>query len=88
MSPQPPPHEFSQEFVMLPVAACDFILQALRETTQALSKTHRLRATSHILVEEGIRLTPANSFEINHLDHVLLMNLAERMLAHSGRINR
>lgn len=46
---------------------------------------HRLRATSHILVAEGIRLTRANSFEIDHLDQVLLMNLVEKLLARAGQ---
>jgi hypothetical protein len=73
------PH--STQFVMLPVATRDFILQALRETTQALARTHRLRATAHILVEEGVKLTQANSFQIDNVDHVLLMNLVEKLLA-------
>jgi hypothetical protein len=70
----------STGYVMLPVATRDFILQALRSTTQQLSKTHRLRATSAIFVEEGVKLTKANSFEIDHRDHLLLMQLAEKML--------
>ena len=69
------------DYVMLPVATRDFILQALRETNQQLTKTHRLRATSAILVEEGVKLTKANSFTIDHRDHLLLMNLAEKLLA-------
>jgi hypothetical protein len=72
------------QYVKLPVAARDFILQAMREASQALSKTHRLRATSHILVEEGIKLTRANSFQIDNVDPVLLMNLAKRLLAREG----
>lgn len=68
-------------YVMLPVATRDFILEALRSTTEQLSKTHRLRATSAILVEEGVKLTKANSFQIDHRDHLLLMQLAEKMLS-------
>lgn len=68
-------------YVMLPVATRDFIVQALRSTTQQLSKTHRLRATSAIFIQEGVKLTKANSFEIDHRDHLLLMQLAEKMLA-------
>jgi hypothetical protein len=68
------------EYVMLPVATRDFIVQALRETGQQLSKTHCLRATAHILLEEGVTLTKANSFRIDHRDHLLLMSLAERLL--------
>ncbi len=75
-SPQP-----SQEFVMLPLATRDFILKALRDTSVALHRTHRLRATSHILVEEGVRLTDANSFQIDNVDQVLLMNLVAKLLA-------
>jgi hypothetical protein len=67
-------------YVMLPVATRDFILQALRSTTEELSKTHRLRATRAILVEEGVKLTKANSFQIDHRDHLLLMQLAQKML--------
>lgn len=68
------------DYVMLPVATRDFILQALRSTSQELSKTHCLRATSAILVEEGVKLTKANSFRIDHRDHLLIMQLAEKML--------
>jgi hypothetical protein len=78
------PHQ-PEEFVMLPRATRDFILQALRDASVALSRTHRLRATSHILVAEGIKLTRANSFEIDHLDQVLLMNLVEKLLAGAGQ---
>ena len=70
----------SPGYVMLPVATRDFILKALRSTTEELSKTHRLRATNAILVEEGVKLTKANSFQIDHRDHLLLMQLAEEML--------
>jgi hypothetical protein len=72
--------EHHQEFVMLPLATRDFIVTALRDASGALSRTHRLRATSHILVEEGVRLTPTNSFQIDNLDQVLLMNLVEKLL--------
>ena len=68
-------------YVMLPVAARDFILQAMRETTHQLTRTNRLRATTHILIEEGVRLTKANSFTIDHRDQLLLMRLAARLLA-------
>jgi hypothetical protein len=71
----------SAEFVVLPLATRDFILKALRDTSIALAKTHRLRATSHILLAEGVRLTDTNSFQIDHNDQVLLMNLVTRMLA-------
>ncbi|NKE64474.1 hypothetical protein RAMLITH_01455 [Ramlibacter sp. RBP-2] len=74
-----------EEFVMLPRATHDFILQALRDASVALSRTHRLRATSHILLADGIRLTRDNSFEIDHLDQVLLMNLVEKLLARAGQ---
>jgi hypothetical protein len=67
-------------YVMLPVATRDFILQALRSTSEELTKTHRMRATAAILVEEGVKLTKANSFTIDHRDHMLLMQLAEKML--------
>jgi len=77
MSPPDPP----QEFVVLPLATRDFILKALRDTSVALARTHRLRATSHILLAEGVRLTNTNSFQIDHNDQVLLMNLATRMLS-------
>lgn len=68
------------DYVMLPVATRDFILQALRSTTQHLSQTHCVRATYAIFTEEGLKLTKANSFRIDHRDHLLLMQLAERML--------
>ncbi|HUR90689.1 MAG TPA: hypothetical protein VMZ74_16510 [Ramlibacter sp.] len=72
------------DYVMLPVATRDFILKALRETNQQLSKTHRMRATPAILVEEGVKLTTANSFTIDHRDQLLLMRLAEKLLAPAG----
>lgn len=72
--------ETHQEFVMLPLATRDFILTALRDASVALSRTHRMRATSHILLEGGVRLTPANSIEIDNVDQLLLMNLVSKML--------
>jgi hypothetical protein len=80
----PPPRE-DQEFVMLPIATRDFILTALRDASVALSRTHRLRATSHILLEDGVRLTPKNSFQIDNLDQVLLMNLVQKLLTRAGQ---
>lgn len=77
------PEAPGEDYVVLPKASHDFILQALRETTQALSRHDRLRATRHILVEEGIRLTQANSFQIDHRDQLLLMNLAAGILRRS-----
>jgi hypothetical protein len=71
----------SPDYVMLPVATRDFILQALRSTSEQLSRTHRMRATPAILVEEGVKLTKANSFTIDHRDHMLLMQLAREMLS-------
>lgn len=68
-------------YVRVSVATRDFILQALRETNHQLSKTHRLRATAHILLEDGVKLTKANSFTIDHRDHLLLTSLAETLLA-------
>jgi hypothetical protein len=79
------PREPDQEFVMLPIATRDFILTALRDASVALSRTHRLRATSHILLEDGVRLTPTNSFQIDNLDQVLLMNLVQKLLARAGQ---
>jgi hypothetical protein len=76
-APEPTP---SHDVVVLPAATRDFILKALGEASVALSRTHGLRATSHILVEEGIQLTRDNSFRINHCDHLLLMKLIRRML--------
>lgn len=77
--------EPSHDFVMLPLATRDFILKALRDASGALSRTHRLRATSHILLTDGVRLTQDNSFQIDHLDQVLLMNLVQRLLAGAER---
>ena len=69
------------DYVMLPVATRDFIVQALRSTSEELSRTHCLRATTAIFVEEGVKLTKSNSFRIDHRDHLLLMQLAETMLS-------
>jgi hypothetical protein len=77
--------EPSQEFVMLPLATRDFILKALRDASVALSRTHRLRATSHILLTDGVRLTQDNSFQIDHVDQLLLMNLVQKLLAGAER---
>ena len=71
-------------YVKVAVGTRDFILKALRETNQQLSKTHRMRATPAILVEEGVKLTEANSFTIDHRDQQLLMSLAENLLAKAG----
>ena len=75
----------SSDVVVLPAATRDFILKALGEASVALSRTHGLRATSHILVEEGIQLTSDNSFRINHCDSMLLMKLIRRMLTPAPR---
>ena len=79
------PREPDQEFVMLPIATRDFILTALRDASVALSRTHRLRATSHILLEDGVRLTPANSFQIDNVDQLLLMNLVRKLLTRADQ---
>jgi hypothetical protein len=68
------------DYIMLPVGTRDFILQALRDTNMHLFETHRVRATSAILVAEGVKLTKANSFMIDHRDHLLLTSLAEKLL--------
>jgi len=68
------------DYVRLSIATRDFILQALRETNMHLFETHRVRATSAILVKEGVKLTKANSFMIDHRDHLLLTSLAEKLL--------
>jgi len=67
------------DYIMLPVATRDFILQALRETNLHLFETHRMRATPAILIQEGVKLTKANSFTIDHRDHLLLTRVAERL---------
>ena len=69
------------QFVVLSIANRDFILNALSDASVALSRTHRLRATSHILLEGGVRLTPDNSFQIDNVDQLLLMNLVRKLLA-------
>ena len=74
-------NETPNDYVMLPVATRDFIVQALRETNHHLLQTDRLRATSHMMLEEGVRLTKANSFTIDHGDHLLLMSLAQTLLS-------
>jgi hypothetical protein len=68
-------------YVMLPVAARDFLLQVVQDASHQLSKTNRLRATTHILLEGGVKLTKSNSFTIDHRDQLLLMSLAARLLA-------
>lgn len=68
-------------FVRLPLATWDFMVKALRDASGALSRTHRLRATSHILLAGGVRLTPDNSFEIDNVDQLLLINLVQGLLA-------
>ena len=73
----PKPHDV----VVLPAATRDFILKALGEASMALRQTNGLRATTHILVEEGLKLTRDNSFRIDNVNHVLLMNLIRRLLA-------
>ena len=70
-----------RDYIMLPVATRDFILNALHETNLHLFETHRMRATPAILIEEGVKLTKANSFTIDHRDHLLLTSLAEKLLA-------
>ena len=70
-----------RDYIMLPVATRDFILNALHETNLHLFETHRMRTTPAILIEEGVKLTKANSFTIDHRDHLLLTSLAEKLLA-------
>lgn len=81
-APDPPS---SLDVVVLPAATRDFILKALTEASAALSRTHGLLATSHILVEEGIQLTENNSYRIDHCDYLLLMKLIRRMLSAPAR---
>jgi hypothetical protein len=76
-----PDRQPDSENVVLPAATRDFIVKALGEASLALSRTNGLRATRHILVEEGVKLTQDNSFRINHDNPLLLMNLIRRMLA-------
>jgi hypothetical protein len=75
----------SHDVVVLPAETRDFILKALGEASVALSRTHGLRATNHILVEEGMQLTRDNFFRINHGDPLLLMKLVGRMLSKAPR---
>ena len=82
-SPTPKPESETDDPVMLPAASRDFILRALGETTDALCRTHGLRATRRLLVEEGTLLTRDNSFRINNLNNLLLLNLARNMIAAS-----
>ncbi len=72
--------------VVLPAATRDFILQALGEASAAFCRTHGLRATRRLLVEEGTLLTQDNSFRINNLNPLLLMNLVRGMLAASQQV--
>lgn len=69
-----------QDTVVLPRATHELVLRALEEASQALQRTHRLRATDHILLEGGIRITRDNSFQINHGNPLLLMHLARQLL--------
>jgi hypothetical protein len=66
--------------VVLPRETHELVVQALQEASRALELTHRLRATRHIFVEEGMRLTLDNSFQINHRNPMLLMKLARKLL--------
>ena len=66
--------------VVLPRETHELVMQALQEAADALKRTPRLRATRHSLVEEGIRMTPDNSFQINHGNPLLLMRLARKLL--------
>lgn len=75
------PESTPEDLVVLPAATRDLILQVLGEASVALRRTNGLRATSHILVEEGVKLTQDNSFRINNVNHLLLMNLLRRMLS-------
>lgn len=72
------------EDVVLPAATREFILKALSEATTELRRTNGMRATRHIMVEEGVKLTRDNSFCIDNANPLLLMNLVRRMLAESG----
>lgn len=74
----------SSDYVMIPVQARDFILQALSDASQQLARTNRLRATTHILLQDGVKLTKANSFTIDHQDQQLLLSLAARLLRKTG----
>lgn len=78
MDARPP----SEDTVVLPRATHELVVCALQEASAALKRTHRLRATRHILTEQGIHMTPDNSFQINHGNPLLLMKLAEKLLRH------
>jgi hypothetical protein len=80
MATQRPPSDDPQDTLVLPAATRDFIVKALGEASQALSRSHGLQATRHIFLRDGMQLTQDNSFRINHVNHVLLMNLVRRML--------
>jgi hypothetical protein len=75
------PDSAPEDVVVLPAATRDLILKVLGEASVALRRTNGLRATSHILVEEGVKLTQDNSFRIDNVNHLLLMNLLRRMLS-------
>jgi len=75
-----PPSTDASDTVVLPRETHDLVVEALREASRALESTHRLRATRHIFVEEGIRMTLDNSFQINHRNPLLLMKLARKLL--------
>jgi hypothetical protein len=66
--------------VVLTRATHELLLRALDEASQALRRTHRLRATNHIFLEGGIRMTRDNSFQINHGNPLLLTRLAQQLL--------
>jgi hypothetical protein len=77
----PPPEPLTEDAVVLPAAMRDFIVAALGEASRALSDTHGLRATTHLLLRDGIQLTGENSFQIDHQDPLLLVNIIRRMLS-------
>lgn len=69
-----------QDTIVMPRATHELLLRALDEASRALKQTHRLRATNHIFLEEGIRMTRDNSFQINHGNPLLLTRLARQLL--------
>jgi hypothetical protein len=69
-----------QDTVVLPRATHELLLRTLDEASQALERTHRLRATNHIFLEGGIHMTRDNSFQINHGNPLLLTRLARQLL--------
>ena len=69
-----------QDTVVLPRQTHELVLRALEEASRALKDTHRLRATNHIFLEGGVRLTRDNSFQINHGNPLLLMQIARQLL--------